>query len=261
MKNILTLLISFTFLFSFSQSDEVVNIQYQFIKVADQDREEYEAFMLEFVSKIAEKAVEEGKITNLVLRRVNQGSMFSSNFNYMIITAGQKNSPNWSEIMTKAYPNISPELRSWIWSKGNALRDIIYNAYTTRVEGFDRTPGTVSNIVVYNLIKANSSKKNDYVEFEKENAKNIEKYADTMEGWYCVTRNGQFANGAAAWDVLTADTFKTMKDVNTVWWTKIPQKEREKLTKKYGSLDGLRTIRHRIIAPLIYDAINGKSQN
>ncbi|MBK56290.1 MAG: hypothetical protein CMC84_03120, partial [Flavobacteriaceae bacterium] len=155
MKNILTLLISFTFLFSFSQSDEVENIQYQFVKVADQDREEYEAFMLEFVSKIAEKAVEEGKITNLVLRRVNQGSMFSSNFNYMIITAGQKNSPNWSEIMTKAYPNISPELRSWIWSKGNALRDIIYNAYTTRVEGFDRTPGTVSNIVVYNLIKAN----------------------------------------------------------------------------------------------------------
>ena len=48
---------------------------------------------------------------------------------------------------------------------------------------------------------------------------------------------------------------------NQLWWTDIPEKIRQNNSKKYGSASDLRTVRHRVITRLIYDAKNGKYQN
>ena len=41
----------------------------------------------------------------------------------------------------------------------------------------------------------------------------------------------------------------------------IPEKIRQNNSKKYGSASDLRTVRHRVITRLIYDAKNGKFEN
>jgi hypothetical protein len=89
----------------------------------------------------------------------------------------------------------------------------------------------------------------------------LEKHASKLKGWHALTRNGSVARAQGAWDFMTIDNFASIQDANELWWTDIPEKIRQNNSKKYGSASDLRTVRHRVITRLIYDAKNGKYQN
>jgi len=155
MKNIFTLLLILSVSFSYSQLDEGQKIHFDFIKVEKENIEEYEAFMTDYVGKVAETAVKNGKLENWIFRRVNQNSRYNAGFTHMVLWINIDQSISWSDIWTETYPNLSKESRSWISSKGNILFDKLYTAYTTYVTGFSHAEeGVVNYIATYNLIKA-----------------------------------------------------------------------------------------------------------
>ena len=126
MKNIFTLLLILSVSFSYSQLDEGQKIHFDFIKVEKENIEEYEAFMTDYVGKVAETAVKNGKLENWIFRRVNQNSRYNAGFTHMVLWINIDQSISWSDIWTETYPNLSKESRSWIWSKGNVLFDKLY---------------------------------------------------------------------------------------------------------------------------------------
>ena len=262
MKYIHTLLLILSVSFSYSQLDEGQKIHFDFIKVEKENIEEYEAFMTDYVGKVAETAVKNGKLENWIFRRVASNSMYNSDFTHMVLWVNPNQAMPWSDIWTETYPNLSEESRSWIWSKGQALANKLYTAYTTYVTGFSNAEeGVVNYIATYNLIKAENEKLNDYIEFEKNMKGTLEKHASKLKGWHALTRNGSVARAQGAWDFMTIDNFASIQDANELWWTDIPEKIRQNNSKKYGIASDLRTIRHRVITRLIYDAKNGKYQN
>ena len=138
------------------------------IKVEKENIEEYESFITDYIGKVAETAVENGKLENFIFRRVNQNSRYNAGFTHMILWVDNDQSIPWSEMWDKTYPNLSKESRDWIWSKGNVLFDKLYTAYTTYVTGFSHAgEGVVNYVATYNLIKAADGKLNDYIAFEK----------------------------------------------------------------------------------------------
>ena len=80
MKNIFTLLLILSVSFSYSQLDEGQKIHFDFIKVEKENIEEYEAFMTDYIGKVAETAVKNGKLENWIFRRVNQNSRYNAGF-------------------------------------------------------------------------------------------------------------------------------------------------------------------------------------
>ena len=165
MKYIHTLLLILSVSFSYSQLDEGQKIHFDFIKVEKENIEEYEAFMTDYVGKVAETAVKNGKLENWIFRRVASNSMYNSYFTHMVLWVNPNQAMPWSDIWTETYPNLSEESRSWIWSKGQALANKLYTAYTTYVTGFSHAEeGVVNYIATYNLIKAESGKLNDYID-------------------------------------------------------------------------------------------------
>ena len=262
MKKILYTLLFLSLSLSYSQLDEGQKINFDFIKVEKENIEEYESFITDYIGKVAETAVENGKLENFIFRRVSQNSRYNAGFTHMILWIDNDQSIPWSEMWDKTYPNLSKESRDWIWSKGNLLFDKLYTAYTTYVTGFSHAgEGVVNYIATYNLIKAADGKLNDYIAFEKNMKETLENNAPSLKGWHALTRNGSVARAQGAWDFMTIDNFANTQDANKLWWTDIPQKIRQNNSKKYGNASDLRTIRYRVITRLIYDAKNGKFEN
>ena len=262
MKKLFTLLCIISITFSYSQLDEGQKIHFDFIKVEKENIEEYEAFMTDYIGKVAETAVKKGKLENWIFRKVAANSMHNSGFTHMVLWVAPDQSIPWSDVWEETYPNLSKESREWIGSKGAVLSNKLYTAYTTYVTGFSHAGEDVVNyIATYNLIKAESGKLSDYIEFEKNMKTTLEKHAPKLKGWHALTRNGSVARAQGAWDFMTIDNFANAQDANQLWWTDIPQKIRQNNSKKYGNVSELRTIRHRVLTRLIYDAKNGKYQN
>ena len=131
MKNIICFFLFFVISFSYSQPNEGEIVRFEFVKVEKGDIEEFEIFMTDFVGKVASKAVENGKLENWILRRVNQSSLYNSQFSHMIIWVVPKNTPTWPETWDATYPGLSADSRSWAWSKGQELYETVYNARCT----------------------------------------------------------------------------------------------------------------------------------
>ncbi len=262
MKNLVTLILIISFSFSHSQLDEGQKIHFDFIKVEKENIDEYEAYMTDYIGKVAETAIKKGKLENWIFRRVAANSRYNAGFTHMVLWVAPDQSIPWSDVWDETYPNLSKESREWIGSKGAALSNKLYTAYTTYVTGFSHAgEGVVNYIATYNLIKAESGKLNEYLEFEKNMKTTLEKHAPKLKGWHALTRNGSVARAQGAWDFMTIDNFSNSKDANQLWWVDIPEKIRQNNSKKYGNASDLRTIRYRVLTRLLYDAKNGKYQN
>ena len=159
--------------------------------------------------------------------------MHNSGFTHMVLWVAPDQSIPWSDVWEETYPNLSKESREWIGSKGAVLSNKLYTAYTTYVTGFSHAGEDVVNyIATYNLIKAESGKLSDYIEFEKNMKTTLEKHAPKLKGWHALTRNGSVARAQGAWDFMTIDNFANAQDANQLWWTDIPQKIRQNNSKK-----------------------------
>ena len=70
MKKTLYTLLFLSLSLSYSQLDEGQRINFDFIKVEKENIEEYESFITDYIGKVAETAVENGKLENFILNFV-----------------------------------------------------------------------------------------------------------------------------------------------------------------------------------------------